>query len=76
MLQSHPIEHAMGNRAIGAMVDVRSLGCPQGVLNRVLESRALRLGKKFAEFRSANQLATPAVKPTSLEVELATSTLF
>ncbi len=39
------------------IVDTRKLGCPEHLFFKVLEQRARKLGKSFAEFRA--QVAAP-----------------
>jgi hypothetical protein len=54
LIQPHKIETAdrSGNRTLSAAQDLRELGCPANIFNRVLEGRARKLGAKFVEFRN------------------------
>lgn len=74
MTASHQVENASGNRMLRDTVDLRAIGCPERMFNRLLEQRARKAGSRFAEFRSQNQLTVPTVK--SLEMELASAKLF
>jgi hypothetical protein len=52
LIRPHRVETAdRHTRSLDGVVDLRKLGCPSGIFNLVLESRARRLGPKFAEFR-------------------------
>jgi hypothetical protein len=42
------------------MADLRSLGCPEPLFNRILEDRARKLGPRFAEFRDSQNRAAHA----------------
>jgi hypothetical protein len=76
LLQPHGIETANGRtRELRSMVDLRTLGCPAHLLERVLEDRARKLGNKFTEFR--NQQAAPVATPQpSLVDQVAAAKLF
>lgn len=59
LLAAHAVEHAAGTtRPLGAAVDLREIGCPEPIFNRLLEERARRLGNKFIEFRAAHNVTS------------------
>ena len=62
---------------LAASVDIRTLGCPTHIFNRLLEDRARKLGPKFTEFRN-RQCATriEAATPADLDTRVAASSLF
>ena len=64
-----------GNRNLTPIRDLRELGCPAAVFQKVLESRARRLGKQFAEFR-ASSAAAVEIPATDLDSRIAGSKLF
>ena len=74
LLQSFPAESATGNRPLKPAVDMRALGCPAATFNRILESRAQQLGRKFAEFRNTGRAAVQVT--STLEQELTAMKLF
>ena len=78
LIQPHRIETAdrNGKHAISAAVDLRTLGCPTPIFNRVLESRAKKLGNKFQEFRNQQRLDQTTVPATDLDVQIAASRPF
>jgi hypothetical protein len=57
MTQHNTVENSsIGcNRNLTEIRDLRKMGCPADMFNRVLESRARKLGNKFVEFRTQNQ---------------------
>ena len=57
------------------IVDVRKLGCPESVFNRILEDRAKKLGNTFTEFRATHSQPSTA-EETSLAAEIAANKLF
>jgi hypothetical protein len=71
LLQSHRLENATVSRSLATAVDLRSLGCPERIFNRVLEDRARRLGAKFTEFRSQ-----PKAPETDLDSRVQAAKLF
>ncbi len=74
LMSEHGAEHATRDRKLFAIADHRLLGCPQEIFFRVLADRAIKLGRKFAEFRASNKSVATAVP--SLEMEIAASKLF
>jgi hypothetical protein len=79
LIQPHKMETADrgGSRALSAAHDLRELGCPTSIFNRVLESRARKLGPKFAEFRNQQHREQPQGTPASdLGSALAAERLF
>ena len=53
LIRPHKVETAdMRERALRQAVDLRQLGCPAAIFEKVLESRARKLGSKFIEFRN------------------------
>ena len=64
-----------GNRQLGAAVDLRQLGCPAAIFQKVLESRARRCAKAFAEFRSSSA-AVVEIPATDFDARIAGSGLF
>ena len=70
LLGRHIIERATGDRLTTEMVDLRQLGCPLLVFNRILSHRAIQLGKRFANFRAANSAtAAPSALQTVPEID-------
>jgi len=64
ILGIHEIETATCIRTVlGPANDLRSLGCPTRIFERILEQRAKKLGNKFAEFRAANPISTGTTTP-------------
>ena len=55
LLDRHTVECATGQRITNASVDLRSLGCPVDVFERILRHRARQLGKRFTEFRNSTR---------------------
>jgi hypothetical protein len=79
LIQPHKVETADrgGSRTLSAAQDLRELGCPTSIFNRVLESRARKLGAKFAEFRNQQYREQPQGAPASdLEAEIAAAKLW
>jgi len=75
LIQPHVVEHAaIGQRSLRESVDLRELGCPERLFERILEFRAQRLGAKFAEFRGQHQEAPAPAE--SLESKIQSSKLF
>jgi hypothetical protein len=61
LTQPHAPETADRQRPkLQPMADLRSLGCPANIFNRVLEDRARRLGSRFTEFRASQNRAAHA----------------
>jgi hypothetical protein len=61
LLQPHRTETADRRRSeLKPMLDIRALGCPDAIFNRILESRARQLGPRFAEFRDSQNRARAA----------------
>jgi len=77
LMQPHPVVETadrFGKRnALSEFTDLRLIGCPSEIFERVLESRARRLGSKFVEFRSRSLAEAPA---TDLDARVAGSGLF
>lgn len=75
LIRPHKTETAhLGCRALSAAQDLRTLGCPAAIFNRVLEDRARRLGTKFVEFRNEQHVEqTQSVPATDLDVQIAAS---
>ena len=71
----HQIETAAGPRELKSLVDVRQLGCPPSVFERVLQDRERKMQKAFTEFRQSNKSVTSMEAP-SLEMQIAESKLF
>jgi len=55
------------------MIDIRRLGAPAALYERIIEQRAAKISGKLAEFRSAQSAPTPQ---TNLEAEIEASKLF
>ncbi len=53
LIGEHRLETATCGRGLRAAVDMRELGCPAAIFEKILEDRARRLGTKFTEFRAA-----------------------
>jgi hypothetical protein len=68
LMQKH-VETAAGNRTLKPVQDLREMGCPLPIFNRILEDRARKLGNKFAEFRSSNKPSTLADAPLDSQIE-------
>ena len=49
------------------MPDLRELGCPARIFNRIVEFRERKLGKAFAEFRAANKPAADVNVATQID---------
>jgi len=74
LMQSHKVETAdKVNRCLAAVSDLRNLGCPASVFNRVLEDRARKLGSRFVEWRNRRGETTP---PDDLSQRIQGSKLF
>jgi hypothetical protein len=77
LMKPHQGEHATGNRPLLAVTDLRALGCPARIFERILESRARKLGRKFQEFRTSNEIApAPNGEVVPLELEAANAKLW
>jgi hypothetical protein len=63
-------EHAM--HGLARAVDLRELGCPAALFERILEARAAKLGPSFETFR-ANAVA-PAT--ADIDARIASNKLF
>jgi hypothetical protein len=74
LLGRHTTETTTGTRETREMTDLRNLGCPESVFNRVLSHRALKLGKMFAEFRNAN--SSTSAPNNSLDEAISSAKLF
>jgi hypothetical protein len=75
LLAPTQVENSIGgNRTLTEAIDLRQIGCPTSLFAKVCERRAKKLGAKFAEFRSNNQITVPSSK--SVELELAAAKLF
>jgi hypothetical protein len=70
LMQPHKAEHATGNRELSPVRDLRMMGCPSRIFEKILEDRARKLGRKFVEFRSSNEIA-PAPNGEIVAIELA-----
>lgn len=65
-------------RAHGRLVpiaDIRQLGCPEAIFNRILEDRARKLGNVFTEFRAGIK-STATATEANLAAEIAANKLF
>lgn len=81
LMGQHKVERAMLNgeqRGLGAILDLREIGCPPHVFEKILEDRAQKLGRKFVEFRMSQQRDREAVPiPASdLDTRVEASKLF
>lgn len=80
LLQRHTLETAAKNgvRTLQPAEDLRSLGCPAYIVERVLADRERRIGKAFQEFRSANANTPPGTSAPipSLAEQVESSRLF
>jgi hypothetical protein len=79
LIQPHKMETADrgGSRTLFAAHDLRELGCPASIFNRVLEGRARKLGPKFAEFRKQQYREQPQGTPASdLDAQIAAAKLW
>jgi hypothetical protein len=79
LLDKHTVETATGERRLtNYSQDLRSLGCPSVIFERILRHRANQLGRRFLEFRMANRSAeVEAPRNTdSLELEIESQKLF
>ncbi len=61
------IETADRERTLQPCRDLRELGCPARIFNRILEFRERKLGKAFAEFRAANKPAADVNVATQID---------
>jgi hypothetical protein len=62
---------------MSAAHDLRELGCPTSIFNRVLESRARKLGAKFAEFRNQQyREQSHGTSASDLEAQIAAAKLW
>ncbi len=77
LLEQHLAEHAAGERRlIGASCDLRKLGCPDHVLEAILNHRRKQIGeRRFMQFRNATGNRERVAEP-SLESELDKIKLF
>ena len=79
LIQPHKMETADrgGSRTLSAAHDLRELGCPTSIFNRVLESRARKLGAKFAEFRNQQHREQPhGTSASDLDAQIAAAKLW
>jgi hypothetical protein len=79
LIQPHKMETADrgGSRTLSAAHDLRELGCPTSIFNRVLEGRARKLGAKFAEFRNQQHIEqSQGAHATDLEAQIAAARLW
>jgi hypothetical protein len=72
--EGRPIYETRGSRTIivgefKRIVDIRALGCPEALYEKLLDQRAHKIRKEFAEFRSGK----PAATVTRRAVEVTTS---
>jgi len=56
--------------------DLRELGCPARIFERVLEDRARKLGPEFAKFRAEDSLTTTAPLQADLAARVESAKLF
>jgi len=74
LMQSHKVETADRiNRSLAAVADLRTLGCPASIFDRVLEDRARKLGSRFVEWRNRRSETKP---PDDLAQRVEGSKLF
>jgi hypothetical protein len=60
LTQSHRVETAdRRSRTMPFVTDLRQIGCPPHIFNRILEDRARRLGRAFAEWRTRRGESSP-----------------
>ena len=57
------------------IIDMRKLGCPESVFNRILDDRAKKLGNAFTEFRASHN-EPPTAEEANLAAEIAANKLF
>jgi len=79
LIRPHKVETADrgGSRVLVAAQDLRALGCPANIFNRVLEGRARKLGTKFAEFRKQQHSDQPqGTAASDLEAQIAAEKLW
>jgi hypothetical protein len=71
------IETAAGPRELKALIDVRTLGCPARIFERVLADRERKMQKAFTEFRASNKSASATTSETVLlDLQIEASRLF
>jgi hypothetical protein len=78
LLDRHTVETAMGGerRLTNHSEDLRLLGCPLAVFERILSYRAKQLGSRFTEFRNATRTVERETGTNSLELDLESAKLF
>ena len=79
LMGSHSVEHAAGRtRELVRMVDLRQIGCPAPLFERILADRASKLGRKFTEFRAGERIApvSNGGEVVALELEVENAKLF
>jgi len=77
LMCEHAAERATRDRKLSAIIDTRLLGNSQENFFRVCEDRALKLGRKFTEFRASNNPASVSTGETiPLDLQIAASRLF
>jgi hypothetical protein len=69
-------EAATLNRQLKAIQDLRTLGCPSRIFEKILEYRAKKLGRTFLEFRSANAAPAQASRSSNLQDQIDAIALF
>jgi hypothetical protein len=69
-------ESATLNRELKPIRNLRDLGCPSRIFEKILEHRAKKLGRTFLEFRSANAAPAQASRSNNLQDQLDAIALF
>jgi hypothetical protein len=79
LIGRHKVETADKGRqrALGApMSDLREIGCPDKIFNRMLEDRAWKLGPLWFEFRNRQRALQAAAPADDLASRVEASKLF
>jgi hypothetical protein len=77
LIQPHRVETAdRGSRPLEAAADLREIGCPVRIFNRILESREKKLGSRFVEFRNSQRQLPTATPAPDLDAQIQASKLF
>ena len=70
------LQQENATRRLRALGDLRELGCPGHIFERILEDRASRLGSDFAKFKSEQSAAVVAPTQPGLAERIEAAKLF
>jgi hypothetical protein len=71
LLQRHRTETAdRSSHPLAEGIDLRQLGCPARLFEKILEQRARKLGPAFAEFRNSQRSISTEAAPSAAELTM------